>query len=77
MAITASALRSDVYNILDRVLESGDPVIIERNGRQLKIVAVEPTSMFDRLVEHPGYVIGNSDDFVEMDWSHEWRPDPA
>ena len=77
MAVTASALRGDVYNILDKVLVSGDPVIIERNGRQLKIVPVEPTSVLHRLVEHPGYVIGDSDDFVEMDWSHEWRPDPA
>lgn len=77
MAISASALRSDVYNILDRVLESGDPVIIERNGRKLKIVAVEQVTIFDRLVEHPGFVVGDSDDFVEMDWSHEWRPDPA
>jgi hypothetical protein len=36
MAMTASALRRDIYRILDRVLETGELVIIERNGRQVR-----------------------------------------
>ncbi len=76
MAITASALRSDVYNILDQVLESGEAVTIERNGRELKIVPVEKLSKLDRLVARPGFIIGDPEDLVHMDWSHEWNPDP-
>ncbi len=76
MAITASALRSDVYNILDQILETGEAVTIERNGRELKIVPVEKRSKLDRLVAHPGFIVGDSDDLVHMDWSHEWNPDP-
>lgn len=76
MAITASALRSDVYNILDQVLESGEPVTIERNGRELKIVPVEKRSKLDRLVARPDFIIGDPEDLVHMDWSHEWNPDP-
>ncbi len=76
MAITASALRSDVYNILDQVLESGEPVTIERNGRELKIVPVEKRSKLDRLVARPDFIIGDPEDLVHVDWSHEWNPDP-
>ena len=42
MAITASKLRENVYNILDQVLETGVPVEIERGGHPLRIVAVGP-----------------------------------
>lgn len=77
MSITASTLRADVYRILDRVLETGEPVTIERNGRQLQIVAVTRTSKLQRLVAHPDSIVGDPDDLVHLDWSHEWRPDPA
>jgi hypothetical protein len=77
VAITASTRRSDVYRILDHVIETGEPVTIERNGRQLQIVAVERPSKLDRLVTRPEFVTGDPDDLVHMDWSHEWNPDPA
>jgi len=78
VAITASRLRSDVYNILDRVIETGEEVVIERNGKRLVIApaADERRSKLDRLVPHPGYVVGDSSDLVEMDWSDEWHADP-
>jgi len=72
MVMTASALRRDIYRILDRVLESGEPVIIERNGRRVRISAEDVPSRLDALVRRPEVVVGNSDDFVHLDWSHEW-----
>jgi len=72
MAMTASALRRDIYRILDRVLESGEPVIIERNGRRVRISAEDVPSRLDALVRRPEVVVGNSDDFVHLDWSNEW-----
>jgi len=70
--MTASALRRDIYRILDRVLESGEPVIIERNGRRVRISAEDVPSRLDALVRRPEVVVGNSDDFVHLDWSNEW-----
>lgn len=76
MAITPSELRANLYRLLDEVLETGIPLEIERQGRHLRIVADPPTSKLDRLVPHPGTVIGDPEDLVEMDWSGYWNPDP-
>jgi hypothetical protein len=74
MTITASKLRESIYRVLDRILETGEPVIIERNGRYLRITADDPPSRFDALVRRPEVVIGDSEDFVHLDWSSEWQP---
>lgn len=72
MLMTTSALRRDIYRILDRVLETGEPVIIERNGRRVRISAEEAPLRLDALVRRPDVVIGESEDFVHLDWSEEW-----
>ncbi len=74
MAVTASKLRENVYRILDEVLETGIPVEIVRNGRTLRITAVEEPSRRDRLVHRPEAINGDPDDLVHLDWSGEWRP---
>jgi hypothetical protein len=63
-----------VYRLLDDVIATGVPVEIERGGRRLQIVAVEPVSRLDRLVRRSDVVIGDSEDFVHLDWSGEWNP---
>jgi hypothetical protein len=76
MVVTASALRADIYRILDAVLETGDPVEIERNGRRLRIVADEQLAKLDRLVGRSDAVIGDSDELIHLDWSDEWQAGP-
>ncbi|MBY0504383.1 MAG: type II toxin-antitoxin system Phd/YefM family antitoxin [Bryobacteraceae bacterium] len=73
MSVTATQLREDIYQILDRVLENGQPVEILRNGQLLRIVAVNPPSKFSRLVQRD-CIVGNPDDLISVDWSHEWKP---
>ena len=70
----ASELRADIYRVLDRVLETGIPVEIERNGRILRIVAEPVVSRLDRLVPHPDAWVGDPDVVVHLDWSSEWKP---
>jgi antitoxin (DNA-binding transcriptional repressor) of toxin-antitoxin stability system len=77
MKLTASRLRANIYRILDQVLETGEPVEIERRGRILRIVAVEPESWLDRIVPIPGLLLCDPDEIVHMDWSSEWNPDPT
>jgi prevent-host-death family protein len=74
MALTASKLRENIYRILDEVLETGVPVEIERRGRMLQIVPVEPRGRLANLKPNPDFVVGDPEDLVEMDWSSEWKP---
>lgn len=73
MRITASKLRENVYRILDEVLATGVPVEIERKGRLLRVIAVEPTSRLAKL-ERRNYVQGDPEALLNLDWSGEWRP---
>ena len=74
MAITASDLRQDIYRILDSVLDSGQPVEVERRGRRLKIAPVVPASKLSRLVPRTTFLRGDPDDLISIDWSDTWRP---
>lgn len=73
MSVTATQLREDIYQILDKVLETGEPVEILRNGRRLRIVAVDPPSKLARLMKRD-CIVGDPDDLTSLDWSSEWNP---
>jgi hypothetical protein len=77
MAITASKLRADVYRLLDEILESGQPLEIERNGKILVIAPKEEQSIWDRLPRRKGFIVGDPDELIHVDWSSEWNPDPS
>lgn len=74
MAVSASRLRSDLYRLLDRVIETGEPLLIERKGRTLRVVPDAPRSRLSRLVRRDDAIVGDPADLVHLDWSQEWRP---
>jgi hypothetical protein len=74
--ITPTQLRKNVYRILDEVLETGRPVVIERKGRRLHIQPEAPRRDLSKLKPHPGLIIGDPEDLVEIDWLSEWNSDP-
>ncbi len=78
MAMSASRLRENIYRILDEVIESGEPVEIDRKGKLLRIVPVEAPKppLAERIVKRPGLIVGDPEDLVHIDWSSEWNPDP-
>lgn len=73
MKLTASKLRENIYRILDLVLKTGKAVEIERNGRLLKIIPVNPTSRLARLEPHENVINGDPEALVHVDWSKEWK----
>jgi antitoxin (DNA-binding transcriptional repressor) of toxin-antitoxin stability system len=73
MAVTASKLRQDIYRILDEALATGEPVEVARRGRRLLIVPDGSTDRLSRLVSRSDVVVGDSEDFVHLDWSDQWR----
>lgn len=77
MKLTATRLRSQIYRVLDRVAQTGEPVEIVRKGKTLRIVVDEPAPRrlrLRKLVPHPEAFRGDLDDIVHVDWSSEWRP---
>ncbi|MFN7956098.1 MAG: type II toxin-antitoxin system Phd/YefM family antitoxin [bacterium] len=74
MPVTPTRLRADLYRILDRILETGDPIEIEHKGKRLESVPVAPASKLANLVPRPAAIRGDPDELVHPDWSHEWKP---
>lgn len=74
MVVTASKLRGNIYRLLDRVLETGVPIEVERRGQVLRIVPAEPRDKLSRLVRRDGFLRCDPDELVHVDWSGEWQP---
>ncbi|HIP26289.1 MAG TPA: type II toxin-antitoxin system Phd/YefM family antitoxin [Flavobacteriaceae bacterium] len=74
MTITPTDFRKDLFNILDGILNSGKTLELNRNGHIFKIIPPKQSKKLDRLVVHNDAIIGNSDEFISMDWSSEWKP---
>jgi hypothetical protein len=72
MIVTASKLRANIYNLLDKVLETGVAVEIHRKDKILKIVSVEAPSKLSNLKKHNVLAVAPGD-IVHMDWSDQWK----
>lgn len=73
MTVTASVLRKDIYHLLDHVLETGQPLEVQRKTGVVMIVAGQPTTKLARLKQHR-CIQGDPEDLVHSDWSGEWKP---
>ena len=74
MEITASELRANIYRIIDRVIRTGEPVVIRRRSDRVRIVPAERRSKLARLEKRDDYIEGDPNDLVHLDWSGEWKP---
>ncbi len=76
MRVTASQLRADVYRILDRAIEAGEVVEIDRRGVIVRLVPPSARSWVEALPRRDGVISGDPGDLAAIDWSTSWRPDP-
>jgi hypothetical protein len=72
MAISVTKLRANLYEIVDRVIETGMPVDIERKGERVRLERAKPKSKLQKLARNPNTIVGDPEDVVHMDWSSEW-----
>lgn len=70
---SVSALRANLYRLLDRVLETGRPLEVERRGELLKIERSEKRPRLSLVRPEPGYLNVEADELLGLDWSGEWR----
>ena len=64
--------QKDIFQILDKVAETGVTQEIKRKGKRLIVRPAE--NKLDRLESHPEFIVGDPDDLVHIDWSTEWKP---
>lgn len=64
-SISLTALRSNLFKIVDEIIKTGNPVEIERNGHRLKIVLEEKRSKLANLKPRD-CIVGNPDDLIQI-----------
>ncbi|MBK6764197.1 MAG: type II toxin-antitoxin system Phd/YefM family antitoxin [Micrococcales bacterium] len=74
MSISVTELRANLYRLIDEVIETGQPLVIERNGHTVVIERSPVESKLARLISRPDFIKGDPEDLVHIDWSGEWRP---
>ena len=72
MILTVSALRQNIYKLLDKVLETGMPLEIKRKGKVLKIMPPEGTDKLSNLKKR-NIINCDPKELVHIDWSSEWK----
>ncbi|HLR28667.1 MAG TPA: hypothetical protein VK086_08245 [Ruania sp.] len=76
--VTASELRKNVYRLIDRTLETGEPLEIRRGGRTLRLVPdAGATDRLAAIHTNPEVIAGDAEELVSIDWSQEWDADRA
>ncbi|NLH48000.1 MAG: type II toxin-antitoxin system Phd/YefM family antitoxin [Myxococcales bacterium] len=74
MTISATELRANLYRLLDRVVQTGEPIEINRGGKIIRLVLEKPADKMNRLEPRTGYLQCDPDELVHLDWSDQWKP---
>jgi hypothetical protein len=83
MQLTITAFRKNIYQLIDWVIATGEPIILKRKGKTIKIV-IEDTieepkpkiiNDLSKLTPHPDAITEDPEYYVSIDWSKEWNPD--
>lgn len=69
--VSPTELRSNIYKLLDEVLNSGVPLEINKGGKLLRIVPVARTNKLANLTPKSDVIVGNSDDLADISWEKE------
>ena len=69
--ISVTELRSNIYKLLDEVLNTGIPIEINKGGKKLKIMPAKKVDKLQNLVSRPYVIKGNPDDLVDISWEKE------
>lgn len=63
--ITPTALRENVYDILDTVIKTGIPRLIKRKGHILTITIPPKINKLDKLTPHNA-ILGDPDELIHL-----------
>jgi len=69
--VTPTQLRTDIYNLLDEVLQTGLPLEIKKGDKKLRVVPVDEVDKLKNLISRPEVISGDPDELAEINWSDE------
>ena len=69
--ISLTALRNNLFKIIDEVIKTGNPVELERKGHRLKIVIETKKSKLENLKAHD-CIVGNPNKLIDLKVA-EWH----
>lgn len=69
--VTPTELRTDIYNLLDEILQTGLPIEIKKGDRRLRIIPVEKMDKFQNLISRSDVIQGDPDSLVLVNWEEE------
>ncbi len=69
--ISLTALRNNLFKIVDEVIKTGNPLELERKGHRLKIVLEAKKSKLENLKPHD-CIVGNPDELIDLKVA-EWH----
>ena len=70
--ITPSEFRKDIYNKLDLVISTGQPIEIKRKGKILKVIIEDDPGKLSNLKKRD-IIKCNDNDLIYIDWLKEWK----
>ena len=73
MQVRATGLRTNVYQLIDRVLMTGEAIEVKRHGQIVKIVRNTPKSGLRSLEPHPDSINCTDDELIYNNWLSEWN----
>jgi antitoxin (DNA-binding transcriptional repressor) of toxin-antitoxin stability system len=73
--VTATELRVNIYQLLDKVLNMGVPLEIKRGDKKLRIVPVEKGDKLQNLIARPEDIAGDPEELVEIGWENKGKLD--
>ena len=69
--VTATELRTNIYQLLDEVLHSSLPIEVKRGDHPLRIVPIEKPDKLKNLVYRPDIIRGDPEELVTLSWEEE------
>ncbi len=72
--ISLTALRNNIFKIVDEVIKTGNPVELERKGHRLKIVMEAKKSKLENLKSHD-CIVGNPDELIDLKVAEWYEPE--
>jgi len=69
--VTPTELRTNIYNLLEEILNTGVPLEIKKGNKRLRIIPVKKVDKLQNLVARPDVIQGDPDELVDISWDKE------